>query len=123
MGCSSVRRGALQQELLSKKEYSIYHVHCLFSSFGQGITKTYYINTELKVDHYSYCRPSVHKSQMAICFKCWKFVKIITEVKPRKVYYSGWDRWGYEGKSRDFMKNHWNCSCTKAYAGNFSRVS
>ncbi|RIA83344.1 hypothetical protein C1645_833988 [Glomus cerebriforme] len=32
---------------------------------------------------------------MAICFDCWKLVKI-TEVKPKKVYYNGWRRWGYE---------------------------
>src|SRR2546421_160826 len=34
-------RGSLQ-ELLSKREYSLYHVYCLFSSFGQRVTKTYY---------------------------------------------------------------------------------
>ncbi|CAB4415853.1 unnamed protein product [Rhizophagus irregularis] len=45
-------RDALQ-ELLSKQEYSIYHVYYLFSSFGQGVTKTYHVNSELKVDHYS----------------------------------------------------------------------
>ncbi|PKY46621.1 hypothetical protein RhiirA4_461531 [Rhizophagus irregularis] len=54
------------QELLSKRKYSLYHVYCLFASFG----------------------PSVHKSQMAICFKCWKLVKI--------------------------TKDHWNYSCFKA---------
>src|SRR4051812_2330171 len=58
-------------------------------------------------------RPSVHKSQMAICFKCWKLVKI-TEVEPRKKYYSGWGRWAYEVESEDLMKNHWNYPCFKA---------
>ena len=50
---------------------------------------------------------------MAICFKCWKLVKI-TEVEPRKEYYSGWGRWAYEVESEDLMKNHWNYSCFKA---------
>jgi len=49
---------------------------------------------------------------MAICFKCWKLVKI-TEVEPRKEYYSGWGRWAYEVESEDLMKDHWNKSCSK----------
>ncbi|PKC72543.1 hypothetical protein RhiirA1_491302 [Rhizophagus irregularis] len=105
-------RGSLQ-ELLSKREYSVYHVYCLFASFGQLKSKTFYVNGELFEDHFRYRRPSVHKSQMAICFKCWKLVKI-TEVEPRKVYYSGWGRWAYEVESEDLMKNHWNYSCFKA---------
>ena len=39
-------RGPLQ-ELLSKRGYSLYHVFCLFASFGQVESKTYYINGEL----------------------------------------------------------------------------
>ncbi|CAB5371428.1 unnamed protein product [Rhizophagus irregularis] len=105
-------RGSLQ-ELLSKREYSVYHVYCLFASFGQLKSKTFNVNGELFEDHFRYRRPSVHKSQMAICFKCWKLVKI-TEVEPRKVYYSGWGRWAYEVESEDLMKNHWNYSCFKA---------
>ena len=62
-------RGSLQ-ELLSKREYSLYHVYCLLSSFGQLKSKTFYVNGELYEDHFAYRRPSVHKSQMAICFKC-----------------------------------------------------
>ncbi|CAB4478969.1 hypothetical protein RhiirA1_455156 [Rhizophagus irregularis] len=50
---------------------------------------------------------------MAICFKCWKLVKI-TEVEPRKEYYSGWGRWAYEVESENLMKDHWNYSCFKA---------
>ncbi|RIB19693.1 hypothetical protein C2G38_2181171 [Gigaspora rosea] len=69
-------RGPLQ-ELLSKREYS-----CLS-----------YIP-------YEYRRPRVHKSEMAICFKCWKLVKI-TEM-------------GYEVESQDLMKNCWNYSCLEA---------
>jgi hypothetical protein len=34
-------RGSLQ-DLLSKREYSLYHVYCLFASFGQVESKTYY---------------------------------------------------------------------------------
>src|ERR1044072_882184 len=105
-------RGSLQ-ELLSKQEYSLYHVYCLFASFGQVVFTTYYINGELCGTPFDYRRPSVHKSQMAICFKCWKLVKI-TEVEPKKEYYSGWGRWGYEVESKDLMKNHWNYSCFKA---------
>ena len=66
-------RGPLQ-ELLSKREYSLYHMYCLFASFGQLKSKTFYVNGELYEDHFRYRRPSVHKSQMAICFKCWKLV-------------------------------------------------
>ncbi|CAB4411241.1 unnamed protein product [Rhizophagus irregularis] len=84
----------------------------LFASFGQLESKSYYVNGELYEDHFRYRRPSVHKSQMAICFKCWKLVKI-TEVEPRKEYYSGWGRWGYEVESKDLMKDHWNYSCFK----------
>jgi hypothetical protein len=104
-------RGSLQ-ELLSKQGYSLYHVYCLFASFGQLKSKTFYVNGELFEDHFRYRRPSVHKSQMAICFKCWKLVKI-TKVEPRKEYYSGWGRWAYEVVSEDLMKDHWNNSCSK----------
>ena len=101
------------QELLSSREYSLYHVYSLFASFGQVESKTFYGNGDLYEDHFGYRRPSIHKSQMAICFKCWKLIKI-AEVKPRKVYYNGWGRWVYEVKSEDLMKNHWDCSCFKA---------
>jgi hypothetical protein len=106
-------RDALQ-ELLSKREYSLYHVYSLFASFGQGKNKTFY---DYDIDGLrdiprEYRRPSVHKSQMAICFKCWKLIKI-AEVEQRKVYYDGWRRWAYEVKSEDLMKNHWDYSCFK----------
>jgi hypothetical protein len=109
-------RGSLQ-ELLSKRGYSLYHVYCLFASFGQLKSKTFYVNGELFEDHFRYRRSSVHKSQMAICFKCWKLVKI-TEVEPRKEYYSGWGRWAYEVVSKDLMKDHWNNSCSKVIIPN-----
>ncbi len=103
------------QELLSKREYSLYYVYSLFASFGQEKNKMFYdydIDGLRDILH-EYRRPSVHKSQIAIYFKCWKLIKI-TEVEPRKVYYDGWRRWTYEVKSEDLMKNHWNCSCFKA---------
>ena len=37
----------------------------------------------------------------------------ITEVKPKKEYFDGWRRWGYEIKSEDLMKDHWDNSCFK----------
>jgi hypothetical protein len=89
-------------------------VYCLFASFGQGKNKTFYdydIDGLRDIPH-EYRRSSVHKSQMAICFKCWKLIKI-AEVRPRKVYYSGWDRWAYEVKPEDLMKYHWDNSCFK----------
>ncbi|PKY57771.1 hypothetical protein RhiirA4_479102 [Rhizophagus irregularis] len=103
------------QTLIAEGYRSFYHVFCLFGSFEQGVTKTCYnIWAGRKLPSViSYHRPSVHKSQMAICFKCWKLVKI-TEVKPRKIYFDGWHRWDYKIKSEDLMKNHWNNSCFKA---------
>ncbi|CAB5369254.1 unnamed protein product [Rhizophagus irregularis] len=56
------------------------------------------VEIEKQYDYLSIIRPHetpqqwliiVHKSQMAICFKCQKLVKI-TKVEPRKEYYSGW---------------------------------
>jgi len=49
---------------------------------------------------------------MAICFDCWKLVKI-PDVKPKKTYFDGWRRYGYEIKPEDLMKHHWNNSCFK----------
>ncbi|GBB85645.1 hypothetical protein RclHR1_12130006 [Rhizophagus clarus] len=81
----------------------LYHVYCLFASFGQVKSIIHYINGELYGTPFDYRKPSVHKSQMAICFKCWKLVKI-TEVEPRNEYYSGWERWAYEIEFEDLMK-------------------
>ena len=50
---------------------------------------------------------------MAICFDCWKLVKI-TDVKPRKTYFSGWRRYGYEVKPEDLMKFYLDNECYKA---------
>jgi hypothetical protein len=98
------------QTLIDEGYKSFYHVFCLFGSFGEGVTNTYYDNFKGREVVSSYHRPSIHKSQMAICFNCWKLVKITT-VKPRKVYYDGWRRWVYEIKPEDLMKNHWDQEC------------
>ncbi|CAG8784378.1 2951_t:CDS:2 [Racocetra persica] len=63
--------------------------------------------------HISYRRPKIHKSQIAICFKCWRLVKI-NEVKPKRVYWEEWHRWDYEIKSKDLMQYHWDNECFKA---------
>ena len=49
---------------------------------------------------------------MAICFDCWKLVEI-TDEKPKKTYFSGWRRYGYEIKPEDLMKHHWDNSYFK----------
>ncbi|EXX79308.1 hypothetical protein RirG_006880 [Rhizophagus irregularis DAOM 197198w] len=59
-----------------------------------------------------YNQPRINKSNMAICFDCWKLVKI-TDIKPKKTYFSRWCRYGYEIKSKDLMKYHWDNECSK----------
>src|SRR3954452_13839482 len=98
-------RGALQK-LLSTREYSFYHMYCLYASTGNARMAT-------ENSYLTYYRPSVHKSQMAICFDCWKLVRI-SDVKPKKTYFSGWRRYGYEVKSEDLMKLHLDNECSKA---------
>ncbi|PKY58358.1 hypothetical protein RhiirA4_512204 [Rhizophagus irregularis] len=90
------------QELLANQRFSVYHLHCLFAGFGNG-----------KMVNSDYHRPRINKSNMAICFDCWKLVKI-TDIKPKKTYFSGWRRYGYEIKSEDLMKYHWDNECSKA---------
>ncbi|GBC04946.1 hypothetical protein RclHR1_05970003 [Rhizophagus clarus] len=60
-----------------------------------------------------YHRPNIHNSKMAICFDCWKLAKI-PDVKPKKTYFTGWRRYGYEIKPEDLMKYHWDNECSKA---------
>ncbi|UZO09461.1 uncharacterized protein OCT59_029684 [Rhizophagus irregularis] len=90
------------QELLANQRFSVYHLHCLFAGFGNG-----------KMVNSDYNRPRINKNNMAICFDCWKLVKI-TDIKPKKTYFSGWCRYGYEIKSEDLMKYHWDNECSKA---------
>jgi len=49
---------------------------------------------------------------MTICFDCWKLVEI-TDVKPKKTYFNRWQRYRYEIKPKDLMKNHWDNSYFK----------
>ncbi|RGB22433.1 hypothetical protein C1646_776106 [Rhizophagus diaphanus] len=90
------------QELLANQRFSVYHQHCLFAGFGNG-----------KMVNSNYYWLRINKSNMAICFDCWKLVKI-TDIKPKKTYFSGWHRYGYEIKSEDLMKYHWDNECSKA---------
>jgi hypothetical protein len=114
------------QALITEGHRSYYHVFCLFGSSGQGVTKTYYDDYEGREVAIGYHRPNIHNCKMAICFDCWKLVKI-TDVKPKKTYFGGWRRYGYEIKSEDLMKYHWNNECSKAktengYAGLIQRA-
>ncbi|CAB5371090.1 unnamed protein product [Rhizophagus irregularis] len=69
------------QTLIAEGYRSFYHVFCLFRSFGQGVTKTYYniwAGRELPI---SYHRPSVHK----IFFLESRFRQIFWLLSRRKV--------------------------------------
>jgi len=101
------------QALITEGHGSYYHVFCLFGSSGQGVTKTYYCNYEGREVTIGYHRPNIHNSKMAICFDCWKLVKT-TDEKPKKTYFSGWRRYGYEVKPEDLIKHHWDNECSKA---------
>jgi hypothetical protein len=98
--------------LINEKYSSYYHVFCLFRSFGQGVTETYHENCTGKEILISYYRPNVHNSKMAICFDCWKLIKV-DDIKPKKTYFNGWYRYGYEVKPEDLMKYHWDNKCSK----------
>ena len=76
------------QALITEGHRSYYHVFCLFGSSGQGVTKIYYNGYEGREVAIGYHRPNIHNSKMAICFNCWKLVKI-TDEKPKKTYFSG----------------------------------
>ncbi|RIA85357.1 hypothetical protein C1645_830914 [Glomus cerebriforme] len=104
---------ALIKALITEGHESYYHVFCLFGLSGQRVTKTYYSNYEGREVAIGYHRPNILNSKMAICFDCWKLVKI-TDEKPKKTYFSGWRRYGYEIKPEDLMKHYWNNECFKA---------
>ncbi|CAB5381100.1 unnamed protein product [Rhizophagus irregularis] len=57
-------RGSLQK-LLSKREYSSYHVYCLFASFGQLKSKTFYVNG-YNISEISVTCPANHISMSTI---------------------------------------------------------
>ncbi|GES93514.1 hypothetical protein GLOIN_2v986619 [Rhizophagus clarus] len=98
--------------LINEKYSSYYHVFCLFGSFVQGVTETCYNNCMGKEILISYYR-SVYNNKMTICFDCWKLIKV-EDIKPKKTYFNGWRRYGYEIKSEDLMKYHWDNECSKA---------
>ncbi|CAG8578277.1 1713_t:CDS:1 [Ambispora leptoticha] len=74
------------QKLRSRGVYSIYHTQCLFASSGQGTIKTFYINHEEYMNHISYRRPQIHKSNVALCFECWRVVTVDRDIKTEKQY-------------------------------------
>ncbi|RIB02994.1 hypothetical protein C2G38_2226283 [Gigaspora rosea] len=98
----AVRVRGTVQTLLAEKYWNVYYVHCLYAGFGERI----------ETDD-GYFRPRNHKSQMAICFDCWKLIKI-TDVKPKKMYFSRWCRYAYEVKPEDLIKYYWDNECSKA---------
>ncbi|RHZ57899.1 hypothetical protein Glove_382g49 [Diversispora epigaea] len=59
------------QNLLNAGKFSVYHQLCLFLSFGQG-----------KFVNSNYRRLRIYKNHMAICFGCWKLVKI-DDIQPK----------------------------------------
>jgi hypothetical protein len=77
----------LQELWAKKRKLSVYHRECLFAGFGEG-----------KIIGSQYYRPKIHKSCMAICFYCWKLVKINDK--------------GGRIEASDFLKDHRNQSCT-----------
>src|SRR3954447_7934526 len=54
----AIRVKSTLQALIAGGHRSLYHVFCLFGSFGQGVTKTYYDNYEGRELPISYQRPS-----------------------------------------------------------------
>ena len=64
------------QELLIKQKFSVYHNFCLFASYPGG-----------KLEDFNYYRPKPFKNGTAICFGCWKVIRVNVNVKPRKIFY------------------------------------
>ncbi|PKB96898.1 hypothetical protein RhiirA5_433657 [Rhizophagus irregularis] len=77
--------GQFEKMIEVEKKYD--NLSIISSSSGQGVTKTYYSNYEGREVAIGYHRPNIHNSKMAICFDCWKLVKI-TDEKPKKTYFS-----------------------------------
>ncbi|UZO04801.1 uncharacterized protein OCT59_025165 [Rhizophagus irregularis] len=78
------------QTLIAEGYRSFYHVFCLFGSFGQGVTKTYYniwAGRELPI---SYHRPSVHKSY---------------EIKSEDLIKNHWDNSCFKAETATIAKN------------------
>ncbi|CAG8689627.1 7434_t:CDS:2 [Cetraspora pellucida] len=86
------------QELVSEKKWSVYHVCCLYASFGKG-----------KLVDYDYYRPKIHKTRMAICLNCWQLIQV-NDVKPKKIYAFAIYRYIETVEPADLMKQHWDYS-------------
>ncbi|CAJ0834783.1 2932_t:CDS:1, partial [Entrophospora sp. SA101] len=89
------------QNLLNAGKFSVYHRFALFASFGQG-----------KFVNFDYYRPKIHKSHMAICFGCWKLVKI-DDVNPKKSFHYSRQRYVDYLKPSELMISHWDNECDK----------
>ena len=89
------------QNLLSAGKFSVYHRYCLFMSYGKG-----------KFVNFNYYRPRIHKSHMAICFDCWKLIKI-DDVNPKKLFHFTRQRYVDCLEPKDLMQEHWDHECNK----------
>ncbi|RHZ63523.1 hypothetical protein Glove_329g26 [Diversispora epigaea] len=89
------------QNLLNAGKFSVYHRYALFGSFGQG-----------KLINFDYRRPRIHKSHMAICFGCWKLIKI-DDVHPKKSFHFTRQRYVDRLVPSDLMISHWDNECDK----------
>ena len=89
------------QDLLNSGKFSIYHRYCLFISYGKG-----------KFVNFNYYRPRIHKSHMAICFDCWKLIKI-DNVNPKKSFHFTRQRYIDYLEPKDLMQEHWDHECNK----------
>jgi len=89
------------QNLLSAGKFSVYHRYCLFMSYGKG-----------KFVNFNYYRPRIHKSHMAICFDCWKLIKI-DDVNPKKLFHFTRQRYVDYLEPKDLMQEHWDYECNK----------
>ena len=89
------------QNLLNAGKFSVYHRLCLFASFGKG-----------KFVNFNYYRPRIHKSRMAICFDCWKLIKI-DNVNPKKTFHFTRQRYIDYLEPKDLMQEHWDHECNK----------
>ena len=89
------------QNLLNAGKFSVYHRLCLFTSYGKG-----------KFVNFDYYRPRIHKSHMAICFDCWKLIKI-DNVNPKKIFHFTRQRYVDCLESKDLMQEHWDHECNK----------
>ncbi|RHZ54744.1 hypothetical protein Glove_423g94 [Diversispora epigaea] len=97
----SLRVRVSLQDLVNSGKFSVYHRFALYGSFGQG-----------KFVNFDYRRPRIHKSHMAICFGCWKLVKI-DDVNPKKSFHFTRQRYVDRLVPSDLMISHWDTECSK----------